>query len=132
MVFYYQMIYFPETDNTIKHNSCYGCRCSNYYTMHNNTHSVHKRHLVLWRAHLLCSEASCYVCPPPLSYANCPPFPPHGRLGPPASKMAPISPGSTHTPSTPSVTILWRFRLFLVFCLNLKNGSSESGNFFLK
>ncbi len=31
-------------------------------------------------------------------------FPPPGGPGPPASKMAPISPGSTHTPSTPSVT----------------------------
>ncbi len=24
MVFYYQMIYLPETDSTIKHDSCYG------------------------------------------------------------------------------------------------------------
>ncbi len=106
MVFYYQMIYFPETDNTIKHDSCYGCRCSNYCTMHNDTHSEHKRRLVLWRARLLCSEASRYVYPPPLSDANCPPFPPPGGPGPPAPKMAPISPGSTHTPSTPFVTRL--------------------------
>ncbi len=99
------IIYFPETDNTIKHNSCYGCWCSNYYTMHNDTHSVHKRRLVLWRACLLCSEASRYVYPPPLSDVNCPLFPPPGGPGPLASKMAPISPGSTHTPSTPSVTV---------------------------
>ncbi len=105
MVFDYQMIYFPETDNTIKHGSCYGCWYSNYYTMHNDTHSVHKRSLVLWRARPLCLEASRYVYPPPLSDANCPPFPPPGGPGPPAPKMVPISPGSTHTPSAPSVTI---------------------------
>jgi hypothetical protein len=105
---------FPETDNTIKHNSCYGCWCSNYYTIHNNTHSVYKRHLVLWRARLLCFEASRYVYPPPLSGANCPPFPPPGGPVPLASKMAPISPGSTHTPSTPSVTIpLLNFLIFI-------------------
>jgi hypothetical protein len=26
-MFYYQMIYFPETNNTIKHHSCYGYKC---------------------------------------------------------------------------------------------------------
>jgi hypothetical protein len=104
MVFCYQMIYFPEKNNTIKHDSCYGCWCCNYYTIHNDTYSVHKRGLVLWRACLPCFEASRYVYPPPLSDANCPPFPPPGGPGPPASKMAPISPGSTDTPSAPSVT----------------------------
>ncbi len=29
MVFYYQMIYSPETNNTIKHDSCYCCWCGN-------------------------------------------------------------------------------------------------------
>jgi hypothetical protein len=66
--------------------------------MHNNTHSVHKRLLVMWRARLLCFEPFHYVYPPPLSEANCLPFPPPGGPGPPASKMAPFPPGSTHTP----------------------------------
>jgi hypothetical protein len=77
-------------------------------TMHSDTYSVHKRGLVLWRARLLCPEAFCDVYPPPLSDANCPPFPPPGGPGPltpPASKMASLSPGSTHIPSTLSVTI---------------------------
>ncbi len=100
----YQMIYFPETYNTIKHDSPYGCKCRNYYTMLNNTHSVHKRLLKMWRARLLCLWPSRYVYPPPLSEANCPPFPSPGGLGPPASKMVSFSPGSTHTPSLPSVT----------------------------
>jgi hypothetical protein len=73
--------------------------------MHNNTHSVHKRLFVMWRARLPCFEPFRYVYPPPLSEANCPPFPPPGGPGPPASKMAPFSPGSTHTPSIPSVTV---------------------------
>ncbi len=106
MVFYYQMIYFPETNNTIKHDSCYGYKYSNYYTVHNNTHSVHKRLLVMWRARLLCLDAFRYVYPPPLSEANCLPFPPLGGPGPPATKMAPFSPGSTHTLSTLSVTAI--------------------------
>ncbi len=104
MVFYYQMIYFPETDNTIKHDFCCGYKCGNYYTMHNNTHSVHERRLVMWQARLLCFESFRYVYPPPMSEANCPPFPPPGGPGHPAPKMAPISPGSTNTPSTLSVT----------------------------
>jgi hypothetical protein len=73
--------------------------------MHNNTHSVRKRILSMWRARLLCFEPFRYVYPPPLSEANCPPFPPPGGLGPPASKMAPFSPGSTHIPPTLSVTL---------------------------
>ncbi len=75
---------------------------------HNDTYSVHKLGLVLWWARLLCSEAFCNFYPPPLSDANCSPFPAPGGPGPrlpPASKMAPISPGSTHTPSTLSVTM---------------------------
>jgi hypothetical protein len=106
MVFYYRMIYFPETNNTIKHDSCYGCWCGNYYTMHNDTYSVHKRGLVLWRARLAYFEASRYVYPPPLSDANCPPFSPPGGPGPLASKMASISLGSTHIPSALSFTIM--------------------------
>ncbi len=69
--------------------------------------SVHKHGLVLWGARLPCFEASCDVYPPPLSDANCPPFPPPGGPGPltpQAFKMAPLSPGSTHISSTPSVT----------------------------
>jgi hypothetical protein len=76
----------------------------NCYTMHNNTHSVHKRILKKWRARLQRLWPSRYVYPPPLSEANCPPCPPPGGSGPPASKMASFSPGSTHTPSPPSVT----------------------------
>jgi hypothetical protein len=77
----------------------------NCYIMHNNTHSVHKRLLKMWRARLLCLWPSRYIYPPPLSEANCPPFPSPGGPGPPASKMASFSPGSAHTPSLPSVTL---------------------------
>ncbi len=77
--------------------------------MHNNTHSVHKCLLVMWRARLLCLEPFRYVCPPPLSEANCPPFPPPGGPGPPVTKMAPFSPRSTHTPTAPSVTVTMCF-----------------------
>ncbi len=76
----------------------------NCYTTYNNTHSVHKRLLKMWRARLLRLWPSRYVYPPPLSEANCPPFPSPGGPGPPASKMASFSPGSTHTPSPLSVT----------------------------
>ncbi len=76
--------------------------------MHNNTHSVHKRLLLMWRARLLCLEPFRYVYPPPLSDTNCPPFPPPGGPGPPTPKMTPFSPGSTHTLSTLSVTLLFR------------------------
>jgi hypothetical protein len=64
MVFYYQMIYFLETDITIKHNSCYGCWCSNYYTMHNDTYSVHKRGLVspMFWGIPLCLSSSTVWC----------------------------------------------------------------------
>ncbi len=79
------------------------CNC---YTMHNSTHSVQKRLLKVWRARLLRLWQSCYVSSPPLSEANCQPFPPPAGPGPPASKMAPFSPGSTQTPSPLSVTIL--------------------------
>ncbi len=74
------------------------------YTMHNSTHSVHKRLLKVWRARLLRLWPSCYVSSPPLSEANCQHFPPPGGPGPPASKMYPFSTGSTHTPCPPSVT----------------------------
>jgi hypothetical protein len=76
--------------------------------MHNDTYSVHKHGLVLWRACLLTSKAFCNIYPPLLTGANCPPFSPPGGAGPPsppASKMAPVPPGSTHTPSTLSVTL---------------------------
>jgi hypothetical protein len=46
MVFYYQMIYSPETNNTIKHNSCYDVDA----VINNDTYSAHERGLVLWRA----------------------------------------------------------------------------------
>jgi hypothetical protein len=78
------------------------CTCC---TMHNSTHSVHKRLLKLWLIRLLDLWPRRYVPSPPLSGANCQPFPPPGGPGPPASKMAPFSPGSTHTPSPLSVTI---------------------------
>jgi hypothetical protein len=77
----------------------------NCCTMHNSTHSVHKHLLKVWRARLLCFWPSLYVSSPPLSEANCQPFPPPGGPGPPASKMAPFSPGFTHTPSPPSFTV---------------------------
>ncbi len=96
--------------------------------MYNDTYSVHKRGLVLWRARLLASEPFCDVYPPPLSDAHClmptvRPFPPPGGPGPPtplASKMAPVSPGSTHTPSTLSVTgTSWLYILLLARGENL-------------
>ncbi len=60
-----------------------GFWCDNYYTMHNDTHSVHKHDLVLWWARLLSLGASRHVYPPPLCDTNCPPFPPPGGRGPP-------------------------------------------------
>jgi hypothetical protein len=63
----------------------------NCYTMQNSTHSVHKRLLKVWRACLLHLWPSCYVSSPPLSEANCQPFPPPGGPGRP--------------PSPPSVTL---------------------------
>jgi hypothetical protein len=79
------------------------CNCC---TMHNSTHSVHKRLLKVWRARLLCLWPCCYVPSPLLSGANCQPFPPPGGPGPPASKVASFSPGSTHTPSPLSITVM--------------------------
>ncbi len=78
----------------------------NCYTMHNNTHSVHKRLLKMWRDCILRLWPSRCVYPPPLSEANCPAFPPPGGPGPPASKMASFSPGSTHAPSSQFVTVI--------------------------
>ncbi len=69
--------------------------------MHNDTYSVHKRGLVLWQAHLLCFEASRDVYPPPLSDANCPPFPPPGGPGPltpPALRWLPFPQGPHTSP----------------------------------
>ncbi len=77
----------------------------NCCTMHNSTHSVHKRLWKVWRDRLLHLWPCCYVPSPPLSGANCQPFPPPVGPGPLASKMAPFSPGSTHTPFPLSVTI---------------------------
>ncbi len=80
----------------------------NCCTMHKSTHSVHNRLLKSWRVRLLHQWPCCYVPSPPLSGANCRPSPPPGGPGPPVSKMAPFSPGSTHTPFSLSVTILPR------------------------
>ncbi len=94
----YQMIYFPEKNiqwitipfMVIMYNCC----------------TMHDKHLLkMWRARLLRLWPSHCIYPPPLSEANCTPFPPPGGPGPPASKMASFSPGSTHTPSPPSVTL---------------------------
>jgi hypothetical protein len=67
----------------MRHNSCYGytVHCC---TMHNNTHFVHNRPLKLWRVHLLLQWPCYYVPFPPLSGANCRPFPLSGGLGPPS------------------------------------------------
>jgi hypothetical protein len=69
----------------------------NCCTMHNSTHSVHKRLLRLWRDRLLHLWPCRYVPSPPLSGASCQPIPPPGRPGPPASKMASFS-QDPHTP----------------------------------
>ncbi len=101
----YQMIYFPETiiqwDTVPVMVILYNC-C----TMHSSTHSAHNCLLKLWRVRLLPQWPCCYVPSPPLSGANCRPFPLSGGPGPLVSKMAPFSPGSTHTPSPLSVTLL--------------------------
>ncbi len=78
----------------------------NCCTMHKSTHSVHNRLLKPWRVRHLHQCPCCYVPSPPLSGANCRPFPFLGGPGPPGlvSKMAPFSPGSTHTPFPLSVT----------------------------
>ncbi len=81
----------PEINNTMKHGSCFDCMY-NCCTMHNSTHSVHNRLLKVWRARLPRPWPSCYVSAPPLSEANCQPFPPPGRLGPSASKYGSLFP----------------------------------------
>ncbi len=100
----YQMIYFPETiiqwDTVPFMIILYNC-C----TMHNNTYSVHHRLLKLWRVSLLPQWPCCYVPSPPLYGANCRPFPFSGGPGPLVSKIAPLSPGFTHTPSPLSATL---------------------------
>jgi hypothetical protein len=110
MVFYYQMIYSPETIITIKHDSCYGYR---YGIVIDAQHTMIRTLCinVAW----CCGEPVSYVLrhlfnvyPPPLSDASCLPFPPPGGPGPltpPACKAASISPGSTHIPSIMSVTL---------------------------
>jgi hypothetical protein len=70
------------------------------------------------------------VYPPPLSDANCPPFPLPGGPGSMASSAcmaASISPGSTHIPSILSVTpVFWflgptpTYTLLYLCCLGLK------------
>jgi hypothetical protein len=105
MVFYYQMIYSPETNNYNK------TRFLLWLLVIDEQRTIIPTLCInmAW-----CSEAFCTVYPPPLSDANCPPFPPPGGpgpLAPPASKMASISPGSTHIPSTPSVTVLTIHRM---------------------
>jgi hypothetical protein len=77
----------------------------NCCTKHNSTHFVHKRLLKLWPVRLLHLWPCRYVSLPPLSGVNCHPFPPPGGPGPLDPKMAPYSPGSTHTPSPLSVTL---------------------------
>jgi hypothetical protein len=77
----------------------------NCCTMHKSTHSVHNRLLKPWRVRLLHQCPCCYVPSPPLSGANCPPFPLPGGPGHPVSKMAPFSPGFTHTPIPLSITV---------------------------
>jgi hypothetical protein len=78
--------------------------------MHINTHSVHKRRLVMRRAHLLCLEAFCYFYPPPLSEANCPPFPPPGGPAPRLPRWLPF-PQDPHTlpPHRPLQIVLISF-----------------------
>jgi hypothetical protein len=80
----------------------------NCYTMHNSTHSVHKRLWKVWRVCLLRLWPSCYVSSPPLSEANCQPFPLLAGRAPRLPRWLPF-PQDPHTPpSTPSVTIsLW-------------------------
>ncbi len=99
----------------------------NCCTMHNSTHSVHNRLLKVWLARLPRPWPFCYVFSPPLSEANCQPFPPPGGPGPPASNMAPFSPGSTHIPSLLSVThrTRWyqRSKVDVVFGYSLNCGS---------
>ncbi len=104
----YQMIYFPETNNTIIRNSCYGYKsiivtqCTITLTLCIN---------VSWwcQARLLCFEPSSYVYPPPLSEANCPPFPPPGGPGPPGFQDGFLFP-KIHT--YPLHTVCYRYNYF--------------------
>jgi hypothetical protein len=82
----------------------------NCYTMHNSTHTVHKRLLKVWRARLLRLWPSCYVSSPPRSEADCQPFPPPGTPGPPASRMAPFPRIHKH----PLPTVRYKY-IFLYF-----------------
>jgi hypothetical protein len=98
------MIYFPETDNIIWHGFCYGCKCR----------IITQCTITL----TLCINVSCWCGKPVSCVLN------HSatsillhclmltaRLFPPTSKMAPFSPGSTHTLSILSVTPLVKLKI---------------------
>jgi hypothetical protein len=80
----------------------------NCYTMHNSTHSVHKRLLKVWRARLLHLWPSCYASSPPLSAANCQPFSPPGGPGPPGFQDGSLFP-RIHTHPLPTVRYKYIF-----------------------
>jgi hypothetical protein len=109
MVFYYHMIYSPETDRQIKHRSWL------HHQGYNRLMHTMKRTLCI-KEPWYCAEPVFFVfyhlenvSLPPLSGTNCSLLPPPGGPGPPSAptfKMAPFSPGSTHIFVPMSVTLM--------------------------
>ncbi len=58
MVFYYQMIYSPETDRQVRHCSCLQSLKLQQINTYNDTYSVYDNVLMLCQARLLCLIAS--------------------------------------------------------------------------
>ncbi len=108
--YWHQMIYFPETINTMSTTNTISPTHSlaSSLAMH-STYSVHAGILKPWRGRLpwpLVVFSSYHVFTLPLSGLNWRSlFPPWG-FGPPFPKMAPPFTGSAHTPLSGSGTII--------------------------
>jgi hypothetical protein len=112
MAFYYHTIYSPETNNQDKTSDYIYI----YYIQQRNSRYITK-------LHTLCMMSSCCrigpsCCPPgspmgvsplPLLQINCLSCSPQGGPGPPSAPLPIVSPfpsGSTHSPISPSATVV--------------------------
>jgi hypothetical protein len=106
--YWHQMIYFPETINTISTlNTIIADTFTCSFSAVHTTYSVHAGILKPWRClpWLLDVFPFYHVLPVPLSGFNWRSLSPPWGSGPPVPKMAPPFTGSTHTPSLGSGTI---------------------------